>query len=356
MTRKRTMKPRWALVGASALGCLVAVVAAGADAPGPIAGPAATSSLELAAPIDQWDEAIPLGNGLTGGLLWGSGNRLNLSLDRGDLWDLRTPDTLLRDDWTWATIRKLVAEKNQARVSELFDVPYNAFPYPTKIPAGRLELTLDGSQTAQAFTLDLASAMARVKLGAGGVEVFYSAEEPVAMIRVAGPPCAWRIVAPDSLKQLGYGPPETGSQGEVSWAVHEAVLGLKYAVVTGGRRVGHSTEIAVAITSTHDGPDPRDVGGQGGQHEVRPRDHGEHSPPLTGDRGQAPVRRHEEQCAEQPRQDEGREDLVPVVVVHGPPPGTCVTSAFDPSMPSGCDTTGGGTAVPQAASGVPDPV
>ena len=34
---------------------------------------------------DDDDEAVPLGNGLMGGLLWGGGSTLRLSLDRGDL-------------------------------------------------------------------------------------------------------------------------------------------------------------------------------------------------------------------------------------------------------------------------------
>jgi len=36
--------------------------------------------LVLAAPITTWDEAVPLGNGLLGGLLWGEGNTVRLSL------------------------------------------------------------------------------------------------------------------------------------------------------------------------------------------------------------------------------------------------------------------------------------
>ncbi len=47
-------------------------------------------NLVLQAPINTWDEAIPLGNGLMGGLLWGENNTIRLSLDRGDLWDERT--------------------------------------------------------------------------------------------------------------------------------------------------------------------------------------------------------------------------------------------------------------------------
>ena len=51
--------------------------------------PPSEQNLVLAAPIKTWDEAVPLGNGLTGGLLWGEGNVIRLSLDRGDLWDER---------------------------------------------------------------------------------------------------------------------------------------------------------------------------------------------------------------------------------------------------------------------------
>ena len=37
-------------------------------------------NLELVAPIGTWDEAIPLGNGLMGGLLWGQESTIRLSL------------------------------------------------------------------------------------------------------------------------------------------------------------------------------------------------------------------------------------------------------------------------------------
>ena len=36
------------------------------------AGDAGSFELKLQAPITTWDEAIPLGNGMLGGLLWGS--------------------------------------------------------------------------------------------------------------------------------------------------------------------------------------------------------------------------------------------------------------------------------------------
>ncbi len=35
-----------------------------------------------------WDEALPLGNGMLGALVWGDGKPLRISMDRADLWDL----------------------------------------------------------------------------------------------------------------------------------------------------------------------------------------------------------------------------------------------------------------------------
>ncbi len=82
---------RW--TGALSLTALLGVSAPGAFAPARetrLPGP--DLNLVLTAPIATWDEAVPLGNGLMGGLLWGGGSTLRLSLDRGDLWDERPAD------------------------------------------------------------------------------------------------------------------------------------------------------------------------------------------------------------------------------------------------------------------------
>jgi SAM-dependent methyltransferase len=60
-------------------------------------------NLRLAAPITTWDEAVPLGNGLLGGLFWGEGRTLRLSLDRGDLWDERPADGVRWTDFNYAS-------------------------------------------------------------------------------------------------------------------------------------------------------------------------------------------------------------------------------------------------------------
>lgn len=46
--------------------------------------PDSALNLKLSAPINSWDEAVPLGNGTMGVLLWGKDNTLRLSLDGGE--------------------------------------------------------------------------------------------------------------------------------------------------------------------------------------------------------------------------------------------------------------------------------
>src|SRR5512137_1761931 len=85
--------------------------------------PDASLNPKLKAPIKTWDEAIPLGNGLLGGLLWGEDYTLRLSLDRGDLWDERPSKRSreVRDRFNWATMQRLVAENRMAEFNEVFD-------------------------------------------------------------------------------------------------------------------------------------------------------------------------------------------------------------------------------------------
>ncbi|HPM82620.1 MAG TPA: glycoside hydrolase N-terminal domain-containing protein [Candidatus Anammoximicrobium sp.] len=238
------------------------------------AAPDASLNLKLAAPITTWDEAVPLGNGLLGGLLWGEGNTVRLSLDRGDLWDLRTPPQIHEPGFTYANLQKLVREKNQAEISRLTDAPYR-HPTPTKIPAGRLELTLDAAQQVERFELNLATAEGRAWLAGGGkMDVFFSAAQPIALARIPGPePKEIRVrvsgsgsggTGPDShaVAALGYPPARPGRDGTTQWFVQETAGDLKYCVCVASRRAAEQTLLAVTVTSNSDGPDPLHVARQ----------------------------------------------------------------------------------------------
>jgi alpha-L-fucosidase 2 len=244
-----------------ALGSVAAALAlAGAVAcPRGRAVQAAPSDLRLAAPIERWDEALPLGNGLLGGLVWGAGNTLNVSLDRGDLWDLRVPEVLRSEEWTFATVRRLVAEGDHERRVELFDDPYDMIPYPTKLPGGRLVVVLDSDMVAREFTLRLSTAEAQVSYGDREATGFFSAVEPVALFRLPSPTAHVALTRPTSLDVLGYPPADTGRGAGTVWMEQRAALGLRYAIVAGTRPDGDGMVLAVTIASTADGDDPLDI-------------------------------------------------------------------------------------------------
>ncbi|MCY3002730.1 MAG: glycoside hydrolase N-terminal domain-containing protein [Planctomycetota bacterium] len=192
--------------------------------------PHVPAPLVLEAPVSRWDDGLPLGNGAQGVLVWGEGNVVRLSLDRGDLWDERTPDMLQREDWTYATMKELVANGPQQKLHELFDVPYDTVPYPTKLPGGRIELVFPEGTNVQRFSLDLASAQARVELGATTVRLHVSATLPYTVVRVDGAKPQVRLVPPQAVKRLDYAPASVVSDGERQWYVQEAAQGGAYGV------------------------------------------------------------------------------------------------------------------------------
>ena len=189
---------RFALMSVGTLMCVLTCSAAENVQPG-AAVPPADQNLVLAAPITTWDEAVPLGNGLLGGLLWGEKNTLRLSLDRGDLWDERPAGE--KEWWkkhTYAMGKQLVDQKKFDVINGLWDSPYNGVT-PTKLPAGRMEITLDAAQQVKTFELNLATAEGVARFTNGTkLDAFFSAAEPVVLLRIPGPePKAIRTTQPD---------------------------------------------------------------------------------------------------------------------------------------------------------------
>ena len=223
------------------------------------AQPSPRSNPHLVAPIATWDEAIPLGNGLLGGLLWGGDSRLNISLDRGDLWDLRPAARYGSDGYRWADVQRLVAQRKEDSLHLRFDEPYDRIPYPTKLPGGRVVITLDPSRVARQFSLDLARAEAEVALSSGVVRGFFSARDTVALFSVPGLQ-AVEIVRPASLDKLGYTSATRGGDTTATtrdqWMEQRTTEGLRYVVAIAQRRRDSITTLAITIATTRDGASP----------------------------------------------------------------------------------------------------
>ncbi len=239
-------------------------------------GGASARLLQLHAPVDRWDEGVPLGNGLMGALLWGSGSTIHLSLDRGDLWDERLPEVFHEPDWNYATIRRLVAEGDAAELVRRFDRPYNQIPYPTKLPGGRLVLELEPGHQASRFWLDGQRAVGgvdfapqEVATAAGGrvaessLEAFLSARKSVGLVRIPGRLEAVSITRPAGLDRLGYGPAAERSQvGEgrgTTSLVQTAADGLEYAILASWRRTAGGTLLAWSMATNREAEQPLEL-------------------------------------------------------------------------------------------------
>lgn len=261
-------------LGVAALTCALTCSAAENKQP-TAAFPPADQNLVLAAPITTWDEAVPLGNGLLGGLLWGEDNTVRLSLDRGDLWDERPA---AEKDWwkncTYAQGKQLANEKKFDAINRMWDSPYNGTT-PTKLPAGRMEITLNPVQKIKTFELNLATAEGVARFADGTkLDAIFSAMEPVAILRIPGPmPTAMHLLSPmdvfrknrgndagpssgGSVAKLGYPEAKVGSEGSAQWYVQEAADGLVYCVCMESRRIESETLVAVTVASTGDDVDP----------------------------------------------------------------------------------------------------
>lgn len=137
-------------------------------------------------PIKSFDEAIPLGNGMFGALIWSELAKLRFSLDIAGLWLREQAEDFYAKDFTYAKLVALAKEGNTGLIRRIFDSTYSQ-PSPTKIPAGRLILT---GLLAQNYTaeLDLSKALATFSITKTKQEIFKTficQEQKVGIIHLA---------------------------------------------------------------------------------------------------------------------------------------------------------------------------
>ncbi len=85
--------------------------------------------------ITKWDEAIPLGNGAIGALIYSPSDAHRMSLDLNSLWDCSTP-SIAGGEYTYANLKRLAEEKKNEEIIRIFDKPYGR-PTPHKAPCGK---------------------------------------------------------------------------------------------------------------------------------------------------------------------------------------------------------------------------
>lgn len=136
-----------------------------------------------------WDEAIPLGNGILGALVWQKDNNLRFSLDRADLWDLRPMKNLDKPEFSFKWVQQQVKSNNYKIVQEMFDSPYDQEPAPSKIPGAALEFDIHDLGEVRQVKMTLHNALCEVAWKNGATLTTYvHASQPVGWFRFEGVP------------------------------------------------------------------------------------------------------------------------------------------------------------------------
>ncbi len=113
---------------------------------------------------DRWDEGLPLGNGRTGSLVYGS-KPLKITVDRTDLWDLRPNEVTLEKGFNFKNLVELSLsgkEEDRKERDRLFEDIFMGKPYPSKITAGHIGLWFGISAENVRYTLDIDSSIVKI--------------------------------------------------------------------------------------------------------------------------------------------------------------------------------------------------
>ncbi len=163
--------------------------------PLPQAAPAAADfRLWYRQPAEQWDQALPVGNGRLGAMVFGRIADETIQLNEETLWSGGPYDPVVPGAYrALPEIRRLLFSGDIAAAHDLFGRTMMGHPYEQMKyqPLGNLRLTFPGQEQATEYRreLDLDAAVARVEYMVDGTrfvrEVFSSAPDQVIVIRIS---------------------------------------------------------------------------------------------------------------------------------------------------------------------------
>lgn len=119
----------------------------------------------------RWDEAMPLGNGLLGALVWKKDGKLRLSVDRVDLWDDRPMPGIDQFNFNWVV--QQVKRGQYDTVQKMGDAPYERNAAPTKIPGAALEFDIGALGKVVSNQLDIQTGLNTIRFSSGVIFTTY---------------------------------------------------------------------------------------------------------------------------------------------------------------------------------------
>ena len=146
-------------------------------------------------PARKWMEALPLGNGLMGGMVFGGLSRERIALNESSFWSGRPHDYDNPEAYQYfPRIRDLVFAGKFQEAEKMADEHFYGLPAAQQAyqPLGDLVLSFEGVEKAENYRrkLDLESGVAKITYRVGDVsftrEVFVSYPDRVVVMHVAG--------------------------------------------------------------------------------------------------------------------------------------------------------------------------
>ena len=140
-----------------------------------------TTGLHFSKTIENWDEAIMLGNGQMGCLIWNTPESLRFSIDKNGIWDCsNSPEN--QENFTYADLKNLIAKKKQRQIEKKYDDCYNN-PTPTKLPTGKIIVDL-GVKGNVVSDLDFITAEGKIACEDVALKSFIHANDDYGLIEI----------------------------------------------------------------------------------------------------------------------------------------------------------------------------
>lgn len=220
--------------------------------------------------INKWDEALPVGNGTIGALIYGNGP-LKIAVDRIDLWDNRPIDYIWKNDFNYKEyVNKSLGNEEDWQYKV---IKYDIRPrpcYPTKLSAGRILLDIGESSENLISELNIEDAIATVS----GIDIkvtsFISAVEKVGVIR-ANKRCPFKLHIPtyisgnmedSELNQkngmevnrgiIGYPEAEVQKEGDFTYYLQNTFTKYSYTLIVKEVQNGENYDIYYTVATTDD--------------------------------------------------------------------------------------------------------
>ncbi len=182
------MKSRFFLFFATALSCLTTAAAPAAGSPENISPEyQASERLFYRAPAKYWEEALPIGNGRLGAMVYGDLKNEKIYLNECHLWTGK-PGMRLRPEapQTLEQAKQLIRDRKFSEATELVSRKFGAATSAEYLPAGLLKISFPDGKETVLRSLSLSDAVATAENGNISSEAFASYPDQVLVFRWSG--------------------------------------------------------------------------------------------------------------------------------------------------------------------------